>query len=299
LLTAEDEPTEPLTLRCWAPPYLGSPVWSRQWCFPSAWAISPKNLLAVAVQTRVTLLDVHTGRSLETREVGLGGGVSDLAFVGHEGQRLVVSFVSSTHAGRSFLRAWEITPEGHFGTPLYLQEGHFPAFAALSPKGQRLLVPHGRYLDLIDSSDGSNVDRLKLPQGGRFLSGCILPDGSVLASNHRDDRSPPAMHRWLPGMSGNGGILQWLRSSMGRSPETSLPLNHVCEDIVLAPNGREIATVEEGGVVIRNALTLQERSRFHPAGVRVRPPLAFTNDGHLIASLGRGVAVWPWKELFG
>ena len=75
-------------------------------------------------------------------------------------------------------------------------------------------------------------------------------------------------------------------------------MNGGCEKLVPSPDGRLIASTEDG-LVLRDTATLEERGRFRPARGQLSSPLAFTGDGQVVVLSDRGLAVWPWKELFG
>jgi hypothetical protein len=294
-----------LLFRHWKPPWTGPATWHRHWHQEGPWAVSLSvahgGLMAVGVGNRVLLVSLRDGRTLATRDVGGVGHVVGLAFAGHQGQRLVVGFQSTTHAARSFLRVWEVTPEGQFGEPLYLVEvARVARFEAVSLKGQRLLmVTNPRSIEVRDTSTGEIVDRLKIPNGGRFRTARFLPDGSVVGSTHMDDRNPPRLHRWSAEGRARVGLLEWLRGSLGRDPETSASLSSICHGLAVAPEGKSLACVEGGGIVRRDASTLAEQARFRPVRTAMLPHLAFSADGQLLVQTERGLAVWPWRELFG
>jgi hypothetical protein len=256
--------------------------------------------MAVGVGNRVLLVSLRDGQTLAMRDVGGSGEVVGLAFAGHQGQRLVVGFQAHAHAARSFLRAWEVTPEGQFGEPLYLTEAtNIAPFEAVSPKGQRLLMgTHPHSIEVRDTSTGEIVDRLKIPNGGRFRTARFLPDGSIVGSTWMDDRNPPRLLRWSAEGRARVGLLEWLRGSLGRPPEVSMPLESICHGLAVAPLGNSLVCVEGGALVRRDALTFAERSRFRPVRTAVLPHLAFSADGQLLVQTERGLAVWPWRELF-
>lgn len=288
-----------LHLRVWAAPWTGKPRWGRRWSEFRNLAVSPGGLIAIeSTAGRITLVGQSDGHTRDSRELAESANPEMLAFAGKEGERLIVNMAS---AAGSILRAWTVTASGSMGTPLYLRErrgAHHVSFA-VSPRGQRLLLQANRAVEVCDAETGDVIERLAVPPGGRVSALLALKDGSVLAATFMDDRTPPTLHRWRPREeTRQPGLFAWLMTPNGRAPDVSRPMNASCEKLTASPDGRYVAGVEDG-VVLRDAATLEERGRFRPAQCEVLPSLAFTTDGLMLVATDRGLAVWPWRELFG
>jgi hypothetical protein len=298
---AEDEGNY-LHLRVWDAPWTGKPRWGREWGEAHRYAVSPAGLIAVETAPgRVSLVGLDDGKTRVSRDLAVSGELRHLAFAGKDGERLVGNFMSHGLAARGFLRAWAVTPAGSLGGPLYLREhGRLTFPFAVSPRGQRLLLSGDRVIEVRDADTAEVRERLTVPAGGRVSAMLTLADESVVAATHMDDRHPPALHRWRPRavLTERSGFLGWLTTPSGRGPEVTRPMNGVCERLVASPEGRLIASTEDG-LVLRDAATLEERGRFRPARGRLSSSLAFTGDGQVVVLSDRGLAVWPWKELFG
>jgi hypothetical protein len=297
-----------LLLRCWQPPWNGSAAWSRHWHQQGPWVVSPSvahgGLLAVGLGPRVLLVSLRNGRTLAMRDVVNSGQVVGLAFAGHEGRRLVVSYQSSTQAVQGLLRAWEIKPEGQFGKPLFLtQLSRVSGIEAVSPKGQHLLlVTHPHRIEIRDTNTGKIVDRLKIPAGTRLRRARFLPDGSIVGSgsSEREDGPPPRLLRWSAEDKSWPILTDWLpRRPLERDPWVSVPLLAICHDLAVAPDGKSLACIEGDTLVRRDTVSFAELSRFRPARTSLRGGLAFSADGQLLVQTEHGLAVWPWRELLG
>lgn len=290
-----------LHLRVWDAPWTGKPRWGREWGEAHRYAVSPAGLIAVETAPgRVTLVGLDDGKTRDSRDLAVSGELRHLAFAGNDGERLVGNFQSYGLAARGFLRAWTVTP-GSLGPPLYLREHSRLTFPfAVSPRGQRLLLSGDRVIEVLDAETAEVRERLTVPAGGRVSAMLTLADGAVVAATHMDDRHPPALHRWRPRgePAARGGLLSWMMTPSGRGPEVTRPMNGVCEKLVASPDGRLIASTEDG-LVLRDAATLEDRGRFRPARGELYPSVAFTGDGQAVVLSDRGLAVWPWKELFG
>ncbi|MFQ3591822.1 MAG: hypothetical protein SNJ82_01370 [Gemmataceae bacterium] len=169
-----------LVLRCWSPPWTGSPLWTRHWSSNGPYALSPSmalgGLLAVGWDGRVALVSLQTGRTLATYELGGSGEVVSLIFAGHKGDRLLIGCVPNNDPSGSWIEAWSLIPPGQFAELLYRRTWpDRPVLAAVRPPGQRVVAFTGvRHMYVIDTSTGEVKDWLKIPQGGMLRHACFL-----------------------------------------------------------------------------------------------------------------------------
>jgi hypothetical protein len=270
-------------LQIWPVPWGRQPRWACGWRGEAHVAASLSGLIAIGGPD-----GGYTIRNPQRKATAEGslvtGRLIDLAFAGTDGS-ILVAVVLPPEGPR--LRAWPVTPAGELraGYEVSLEDAR--PFA-VTPDGARLLVPERGGIVVRDALNGTVVGQLALPRGheGRTVVG--LPDGSVVATSSTNERHPPVypapipMHRW----EGRGG----------RRPDVSCETH--CTHFVAALDGRSLVCIE-GEVVVRDAVTLEERGRFRPTCDRLLPSLGFTPDGRLVTLTDRGVTAWPWKELFG
>jgi hypothetical protein len=160
-------------------------------------------------------------------------------------------------------------------------------------------VPHAGRVELRDARTGEVGDRIRLPPSGRVAALLFAPGGGLIIATYPGTGSTPAMlHRWQPASTAAAprGLWSWLMARPDSSTNLSVPLAEGHAEYHLSPDGRHVVAT---GMAVYDAITLKPAGRFEPSLASVRSSLAFTPDGQLVALTDRGLAVWPWKELFG
>ncbi len=273
-------------LRVWDAPWAGSPRWRWEWPREGLFAASPSGVVAIGRTDGGYTLRNAQGK-VTSQDSLVNGRLRHLAFAGKDGSLLVAGVL---FPGEPSIRAWRVSARGKLGEEAYRIPFDDAGPFAVTLDGARLLIPFPGGIGVADALTGEPTDRLALP-GAHVVRAILgLPDGSVVATSTPAERRPYTAEPDIP-------THLWSASGpTGRRPAVSLDTR--CTHFTAAPDGRSVVCLE-GDIVLRDAVTLKERVRFRPTCDRLLASLGFTPDGKLVTLTDRGVAAWPWKELFG
>jgi WD40 repeat protein len=267
-LRREDIPPRLLTLAgggdpAQAPAELAAVLGDGRFLLPhqggTAWmAHSPDaRLLAVPLDEGVALFDANTGDYLRGLN-GPGGRVVWVTF--SPDSRLLAATTWHEGVGGA-VRVWDVAA----GRVLYTNPvpgSKVSGAAALSPDGTLLVVEGQERLAVWDARSGREVQSLKLLPGG-CANLCFSPDGRQLAVAHYFGRDVRLFGR-------QGKQLTPLHTLGGHRA--------VVLAVAYSPNGKFLASGDEGEVKLWDTATLNEVCTVHaPAG-----QLAFTPDGRTL-----------------
>jgi hypothetical protein len=245
-------------------------------------AVSPEGL--VAVQTGGPTISVHgPGGEIDSSAV-LSGRLGRLFFA-DGGRRLYAAVSEHPYPG---LVVWHVGPGGELDDPESLGDLRDTRGISVSLDGGRLFAFRVAGISVCDAATLRELTLLPVPADEEVYEVVGLPDGSVIAAS-------------TCGRSAGGDALHVLHrweAVGGGSRADVTPRPSAVHRFAVSPDGRSLARVE-GNLVLRDAVTLEVLGRFRPARCKLTGPLAFSDDGRLLAVTDAGLAAWPWKELFG
>jgi hypothetical protein len=291
-------PGATLAMLVWPPPYVGKPLWRREWSVEESWAVAAgKRQVALLLPGRLTLVSLEDGHTCDSRALEGRMPAATAAFGGLEGSRLLA-------CGGGGLWAWEVRPDGRLGHPLYRERGAQGEGALqVSPLGQRALVSG---MSVREVETGRQVERLRLP-GCQADFWSFTPEGGVLALGKPmvaggNPRSSDwvALGRWLPQAAPAGtGLLGWLLKDRPREPGQMVRLDRRFRGpLAISPCGNTFAVAGEGqSLLLGEVATLRELAAYQ-ASSKIEQ-LAFTSEGLLLTRTEAGLAAYPWRELAG
>jgi hypothetical protein len=163
---------------------------------------------------------------------------------------------------------------------------------AVSPDGRRIFADRGDEVRAWDAGWLNCTDRMRLSRGGTVSALVPLADGSVIAAG--ETAGSPWLMRWPPGGQGLRG---WLLGPSARAPDAIVPLAGPLDRLRATPDSQGVCGLRDGSLIFHDAHTLREVAAFRPADA-LNGGFAFAPDGLLLAGTRRGLAAWPWRELF-
>jgi hypothetical protein len=297
----------PVTVRVWVPPYVGKPIWGREWSNATDWAAAcNRRHLALLFTGRLTLVSLDEGRTSDSRAMPELAGPAALAFAGLEGARLLGLCEQK-------LRAWSVDEGGRIGAePLYRADVAEPLGELhVSPLGQRVLVPG---MSVRETATGAEIERLTFADRSADTL-AFAPDGAVLATggpwNYLGVTPPQGddviVGRWPDERRGAGsGLWGWLR---GRKPREPAAVGRIEEGLqgplAASPCGKAFVLLGKGVrdetvILVGDAHTMRVHAVLTLADRGGPRDVAFTADGRdLLFLTSHGLAVYPWRELAG
>ncbi len=290
----------PVVVRVWAPPYVGKPQWRREWSDSFNWAVAVnRRFVALLAARRLTLVNLDDGKTTDSRAMPELTGAASLAFAGLDGERLL-----ALCGGR--LQAWAVSADGKIGETLYrvaARDGQGEIH--VSPMGRRVLIPD---LSVRETATGDEIEQLRF-EGRGWYCAAFAPDGAVIAHGRINLNSVNVwgLARWpVEQESERPGFWSWLVGRPPRKPAQLVQADWFADELIVSPDGQALAGHQNAHTTgtscstftLASAQTMGLSARLSPGEIEIHR-LGFTADGQLLVLSGRGLAVYPWRELAG
>jgi hypothetical protein len=277
LIASSDHP-HPGSVHAWQPPWTGEPAWTQSWF--SGWdlLISPDGSRYVLVAGNNYLVGNAATGEMQPR-IGMVP-LLRAKLAGPSGNRLVGA-VRWDEPPPPLADCYQVAVHRvgqEVGFPLLDLTGEELRFSetvptlAVSPDGRRIFADRGDEVRAWDAGWLNCTDRMRLSRGGTVSALVPLADGSVIAAGET-------------------------AGSSARAPDAIVPLAGPLDRLRATPDSQGVCGLRDGSLIFHDAHTLREVAAFRPADA-LNDGFAFAPDGLLVAGTSRGLAAWPWRELF-